>query len=220
MPDIDVDQQVMAQDYKGELLSILYKRSFKYDPDKGFTLASGAKSDVYIDVKQTVLCSEGMELVGYAIYQMLKNEPVDAVGGLTLGADPVAMATAMVSTMNNKFLDVVIVRKEPKKHGTQNWIEGFLRPDLWVIVLEDVVTTGESAITAVQRLREAGCQVRKVIALVDREEGGRENIEAKTGCKFYSIFTKSDLVELDKNVKNPPPVRKGAGPRRDSEGYY
>lgn len=198
---MEIDYQVMEQDYKKELLELLYARSFRHDPEFGFTLVSGRKSDVYIDAKKTVLCAQGMELVGFAVFQMLKNEPVDAVGGLTLGADPVAYATGLVSTMNGKFLDVFIVRKEPKKHGTQQWIEGSLQPGAWVIVLEDVVTTGESAIQAVQRMREAGFQVNKVIALVDREEGGKENIETKAKCKFESVFTKTDLIELHEKIQ-------------------
>jgi orotate phosphoribosyltransferase len=196
-----VDQQIMEQDYKRDLLEVLYTRSFMYDPDKKFKLASGAESDVYIDAKKTVLNSMGMELVGFAIFQELKNDPVDAVGGLTLGADGVAYATALIGTMRNKMLDAFVVRKEPKAHGTEKWIEGDLRKDAWAIVLEDVVTTGSSAITAVERLREAGVTVKKVIALIDRQEGGKENIEKKTNCKFISIFTKSDLLEFHDKVK-------------------
>jgi orotate phosphoribosyltransferase len=196
-----VDQQIMEQDYKRDLLEVLYTRSFMYDPDKKFKLASGVESDVYIDAKKTALNSMGMELVGFAIFQELKNDPVDAVGGLTLGADAVAYSTALIGTMRNKMLDAFVVRKEPKSHGTQKWIEGDLRKDAWAIVIEDVVTTGSSAITAVERLREAGVTVNKVIALIDREEGGRENIEKKTNCKFVSIFTKSDLLEFHDKVK-------------------
>lgn len=196
-----VDNQIMEEDYKRDLLEVLYSKSFMHDPDKGFKLASGKESDVYIDAKKTVLNSMGMELAGYAIFQELKNDPVDAVGGLTLGADGLAYATALIGTMRNKMLDAFVIRKEPKAHGTQKWIEGDLRPEAWAIVLDDVVTTGSSAITAVERLREVGVTVNKVIALVDREEGGKENIEKKTGCKFVSIFTKSDLLELHEKVE-------------------
>lgn len=209
-----VDQQIMSQDYKNDLLEILYAKSFIYDPEKGFTLSSGLKSDVYIDAKKTVLNSVAMELTGFAFYTELKLEPVDAVGGLTLGADPIAIATALVSTMHNKMLDAFIIRKEPKKHGTQKWIEGSVEKGAWVAIVDDVVTTGASVITAVERAREEGLQVRKVLALVDREEGGRENIEAKTKLKLVSLFTKSDFLELHKKYttvkeKQPP---KGGGP--------
>jgi len=196
-----VDQQIMSENYKKDLLEILYARSFQYDPDFGFTLASGKKSDVYIDVKKTALSSEAMEMIGFAFFQELKLEPVDAVGGLTLGADPIAYATALISTINGKFLDVFIVRKEPKAHGTQRWVEGNIRPDAWGVVVEDVVTTGESTLKAIERAREAGFQVRKVIALIDREEGGAERIEQEGKVKFYSIFTKSDLLEVKERME-------------------
>ncbi len=116
---------------------------------------------------------------------------------MTLGADPIAYATALIATINGRALDAFIVRKEPKKHGTMKWIEGNLRPGAWVCVVDDVVTTGASVVTAIERIREAGFHVRKVLALVDREEGGRENIE-KADCKFFSIFTKTDFIEFHK----------------------
>ncbi len=193
---MSLDHQVMEQEYKKALLDTLYTRSFNFDSEKGFTLSSGQKSDVYIDAKKTVLSAEGMEAVGYAFFQELKLEPIDGIGGMTLGADPIAYATALISTLNGKPLDVFIVRKEPKKHGTQQWIEGNLKPGSWVAIVEDVVTTGASTILAVQRAREYGFQVRKVLALVDRQEGGKENIEKEAKVKFDSLFTKADLVEF------------------------
>jgi orotate phosphoribosyltransferase len=208
---MSVEEQVMSQDYRTGLLEILYARSFMYDPENGFLLASGKRSDVYIDVRKTALSAEGMELIGYTLYQELKLEPIDAIGGLTMGADPISIATALVSTMNNRLLDAFVVRKEAKKHGTQQWIEGNLRKDAWVAVVDDVVTTGESIITAIERVREAGYNVRKVLALVDREEGGAENILAKTKCKLVSIFTKSELLEFHAKIikeKESPPKPK------------
>jgi orotate phosphoribosyltransferase len=195
---VDLEHQIMDQDYKKELLDILYARSFKYDPEKGFTLTSGQKSDVYIDVKKTAMSAEAMELIGFTYFRELKLEPIDAIGGITLGADPIAYAAALVSTMNGKYLDAFVIRKEPKKHGTMQWIEGNVKPDAWVCIVEDVVTTGESTIKAVERAREAGLQVRRVLALVDREEGGAENIKEKAKVRFDAIFTKSDLMELYK----------------------
>ena len=93
---IDLDHQIMDQDYKKELLDILYARSFKYDPDQGFTLTSGKKSDVYIDVKKTAMSAEAMELIGFTYFRELKLEPVDAIGGITLGADPIEIGRAHV----------------------------------------------------------------------------------------------------------------------------
>lgn len=190
----------MSQEYKKDLLDILYLRSFIFDPEKGFTLSSGKKSDVYIDARRTTLSAEGMELVGFAFFQEVKLEPIDAIGGLTMGADPIAMATALVSTMNNKFLDAFVIRKEPKKHGTMQWIEGNVKPGADVAIVDDVVTTGESIITAVQKAREAGLNVRKVYALVDRQEGGSENVKAKTGLELISLYTKTDLLEFHRQM--------------------
>lgn len=184
------------KDYRNELLNILYTKSFRFDPEKGFTLASGQKSDVYIDVKKTVLRAEGMRLTGYAFYQALKDEELDGIGGLTLGADPIAYAAALTSTLNGKPLNAFIVRKEPKKHGTQQWIESTLEKGAKVAIVDDVVTTGGSTIKAIERALLAGFDVRRVITLVDREEGGRENIEKIIKCRFDSIFKKKDLVDL------------------------
>ncbi len=191
-----VDQQIMQQSYKQNLLEALYVRSFMYDPDCGFTLSSGEKSEVYIDTKRTVYNSIGMELVGYAFYQELQNAPIDALGGLTLGADGIAMATALICNMRNKLLDVFVIRKDPKKHGTRRWIEGGVKKGADVLIVDDVVTTGASIITAVERAREEGLNVRKAMALVDREEGGAENIMEQTGLRFSAIITKSELIAL------------------------
>ncbi len=197
-----VDNQIMSQDYKDDLLEVLYTKSFKYDKDAGFTLSSGAKSDVYIDAKKTVLNSMGMELVAFAFFQELKNAPIDAIGGLTMGADGIAYATAFRSTLNNKMLDVFIVRKEPKGHGTGQWIEGSMRDEAWVAIVEDVTTSGASVIKAIEKAREAGCQVQRVITLIDREEGAFERIKEETGCKLEHIFTKSDLMDLHEKFTN------------------
>jgi len=193
-----VDQQVMIQEYKESLIAALYVRSFMYDPDAGFTLSSGEKSEVYIDAKRTIYSALGMELVGYAFYEELKNAPIDALGGLTLGADGIAMAAAMTCGMRNKLLDVFVIRKDAKKHGTRKWIEGGVKKGADVLIVDDVLTTGASIITAIERAKEEGLNVRKAMALVDREEGGRENIMEKTGVRFESIITKTDLIEMHK----------------------
>jgi orotate phosphoribosyltransferase len=176
------------------LLNLIYKRSFRYDPDGGFMLSSGKKSDVYIDVKKTLYNPEGMELAGRAFFEMIKDEPVDGIGGLTLGADPIAYATALISKLNGKPVEVFVVRKEAKKHGTQRWIEGNLEPGSRVVIVDDVVTTGASTIKAIERAREAGFEVLKVIVLIDRQEGGREAIEAY--CEMEAIYAKRDLLRL------------------------
>jgi len=205
----NADNQVMGQEYKAHLLEILYVRSFQHDPEGKFKLVSGRTSEVYIDAKKSTLSSEAMELIGYSFYQELKLVPIDAIGGLTLGADPIAYATAIISTMHGKGLDAFVVRKEPKKHGTMRWIEGNLAPGATVGVIEDVATTGESAISAIERARAEGLQVSCVLALVDRQEGAYENILAKTGLKLHALYNKADFLDIHKKVKDAEEAAKG-----------
>jgi len=181
------------------LLGILYEKSFRYDPDGGFRLASGATSDIYIDVKKTVLSPEGIVLTGRALFEKIKAMDIDGIGGLTLGADPIACATAVIANLEGRPLGVFIVRKEPKKHGTQRWIEGSLPEGASVVIVDDVVTTGGSTIKAIERAREAGFRVVKAIAFVDREEGGRENIERH--CPFDAVYTRRDLLALHEEAE-------------------
>lgn len=160
------------------------------------TLASGRQSDFYFDGKQTTLHSEGGWLVGKLFYEAIKDvEGVQAVGGITLGADPIATATSIAALQDGRPMHAFIIRKEPKGHGTGQWLEGRknLPPGTKVIIVEDVVTTGGSSMKAVDRAREEGLDVLGIVALVDREEGGRENIEAE-GYWLRTIFTKSQLV--------------------------
>ena len=176
------------------LLKTLYEKSFRYDPDFGFTLASGKKSDLYVDVKKTVLSAEGMEQSGRALFELIRDEEIDGVGGLTLGADPLAYACAMISNQRGKPLEVFIVRKEVKGHGTKSKIEGNLAEGARVVIFDDVATTGGSTIIAIEKAKEAGFTVVKAVAFVDREEGGRENIEKH--CPFEAVFTRTDLLKL------------------------
>lgn len=190
-----------------KLLKIIFENSFCFDAEFGFKLASGAKSDVYIDIKKTVLSSEGMELVGRVVFDVIKDLEIDGVGGLTLGADPIAYATALVSNMSGKPLEAFVIRKEPKKHGTQRWLEGNLKEGARVVIIEDVATTGASTVKAIERAQEAGLEVVLILALVDREEGGRENINKACSSPFKAVFTKSDLMELqNRNPKTSLPA--------------
>jgi len=160
------------------------------------TLASGRESDFYFDGKQTTLHAEGGFLVGKLFFQAIKDlEDVEAVGGITLGADPIATATSIAAYLEGKRIHAFIIRKEPKGHGTGQWLEGRknLPPGTRVVIVEDVVTTGGSSLKAVERAKEEGLNVLGLVTLVDREEGGRENIEA-AGYWLRTIFTKSELV--------------------------
>ncbi|HBG04792.1 MAG: orotate phosphoribosyltransferase [Geobacteraceae bacterium GWC2_58_44] len=163
---------------------------------RNVVLASGRASDFYFDGKQTTLHPEGGYLTGKLFFESIKDvEGVEGVGGLTLGADPIATATSMVSFLEGKPIPGFIIRKEPKGHGTGAWLEGRknLKPGARVVIVEDVVTSGGSSIKAIKRAEEEGLTVLGVVTLVDREEGGRENIE-KEGYWMKSIFTKAEIL--------------------------
>ena len=181
-------------DTRKKLWKLLYKNSFLYDPIKGFNLSSGGHSDVYFDCKKTTLTSQGMILVGQLFWEEIKGTTVEGVGGLSLGADPIVCATVMHAAREGKEITGFLVRKKPKKHGTQRWIEGLIKKGMKVVIVEDVVTTGGSVLKAIFRAEEAGLQVIKVITLIDREEGGRTVIEGK-GYEYIPIFTRSDFIK-------------------------
>lgn len=177
---------------RAELLALIREKSYEERP---VTLASGRKSNFYVDGKQTALHPRGAYLVGRLFCDRLPAfGAVDAVGGPTLGADPLSTATSLVSGLVGTGIPAFIVRKEPKGHGTQSWIEGKknLRPGDRVVILEDVVTTGGSSLKAVERVESEGYKVLGVLALVDRQEGGRETLEGK-GYRFEAIFTKQEV---------------------------
>ncbi|MSP62553.1 MAG: orotate phosphoribosyltransferase [Myxococcales bacterium] len=179
--------------HRARLLDLLRRLAWER---REVTLASGRRSDFYIDCKQAVLTAEGHFLVGWLVCDLVAREApeVTAVGGLTMGADPIASATATMSFVRGRPLDAFYVRKEPKGHGTQRWIEGdrCVVPGSRVAVVEDVVTTGGSTLKAIERARLHGLEVRRVVALVDREEdGGREAVERE--APLSSLFRRSDF---------------------------
>ncbi len=177
------------------LLEILLQKSFKYSEEPIFKLVSGRMSNYYINCKTTTLDPEAMLLIGHLFYHRVKPFHIHAIGGLTLGADPIAFATAMVSGMQDDAINAFVVRKKAKEHGLMKWIEGNVREGDKVIIVDDVVTTGQSTIDAIERARESKLDVIKAVALVDRQEGGRENIERKK-IPFESVFTRDDLMNL------------------------
>jgi len=183
---------------KEELLMLLYKYAYK----KGeFTLSSGRKTDHYVNCKPVTLTGRGLTLSS-AILLSAIEEDCKAVGGLTLGADPLVSGIAVISALERATMDALIVRKEPKGHGTGAWIEG---PDLpegtKVTVIEDVITTGGSAIKAVKRLRDAGYKVERVVSIVDRQEYGEaDNAMKLAGLELHSIFKLEEL--LDENEQS------------------
>ena len=162
-----------------------------------FKLSSGRTSTLYIDARLTTMSPEGLALVGPAGLAAIEDAGwnVDAVGGLTLGADPVSYAIAYASALAGRPLRAFTVRKEAKQHGTGRLIEGPFRSGDRVAIVEDVITTGGSALRALAAVREAGGEVAGVLALVDREEGGREAIE-EAGVPVASLVRASEIVSL------------------------
>jgi orotate phosphoribosyltransferase len=179
---------------RARLLELLRTLSFER---RKVVLASGRESDFYIDCKRTALTAEGHVLVGRLLFDRVRRiRPlVRGVGGLTLGADPIASAIALTSFLEGEPIDSFIVRKEPKGHGTGQWIEGRKTiPDgSRVVVIEDVVTTGGSALKAIERCRAENLHPVACVALVDRMEGGREAIEAER-VPLEALFTRKDFI--------------------------
>jgi len=175
------------------LQQLLVKRSVKRGT---FTLASGKTSSIYVDARLTTMSPEGLVLIGALGLEHIKTEKweADSVGGLTLGADPVAFAISYASAGHSHALRAFTVRKEPKAHGTGNLIEGPFRAGDRVVIVEDVITTGGSALQAIRSVTQAGGQVVGVLAVVDREEGGREAIQAG-GYQVTSLTRISELTE-------------------------
>jgi orotate phosphoribosyltransferase len=171
------------------LLDLLCQLAYK---EGDFVLSSGQRSSYYINGKQATLHPQGALAIGRLL---LSSVPFDteAVAGLTLGADPIVSAVSVVSAIENRPIPALIIRKEAKGHGTMAYIEGPSLPaGARVVVLEDVVTTGQSALKAVERLKDAGYSVDQVMALVDRQQGGAELYES-TGLKFQTLFTIQEL---------------------------
>jgi orotate phosphoribosyltransferase len=174
------------------LLDLLRARSFQYSPKRPFKLASGRESPYYVDCRPVTHSAEGLALIGEIIFDLIKDLEVEAVGGLTMGADPLAHATALVSFQRGKPVNAFSVRKFSKEHGMGGLVVGPVSPGDRVVVLEDVITTGGSVLKAVAAAREFGLKVLEVIVLVDREEGGREAVLAQVP-RIKSIFTLKDL---------------------------
>jgi len=182
---------------KKRLLEILLEKSFQYSEKPIFKLASGKTSNYYINCKGTTLDSEAMNLIGHIFYNKIKTLRVNAIGGLTQGADPIAVATAMISGIIDDPINAFVVRKKAKEHGLKKLIEGDIHEGDKVVIVDDVVTTGQSTIEAIENAKKEKLNIVKVIVLIDRQEGGRENIE-RQGVPFESVFTKDDLIKLYK----------------------
>jgi orotate phosphoribosyltransferase len=178
-------------DERLRLLQIIRKRSYE---EREVTLVSGRKSNFYIDGKQTTLDPEGACLVGKVFFAMIKGK-AEAIGGPTLGADPIVTAVALTSYQEGNPIAAFIIRKEPKGHGKGLWIEGdkAVKKGTRVAIVEDVVTTGGSLLKAIRIAEEHGLKVVQALTLVDREEGGREELAA-AGYTLEAAFTRGEII--------------------------
>lgn len=178
---------------KEELLKILCSKSFQYSEKPKFKLVSGQMSRFYINCKPTTLSPRGMFLAGHLVFDAIKDQQITGVGGLTFGADPVAIATAFASELQQEPIKAFSIRKTKKDHGIIKWIEGDILPGEKVAIIDDVATTGGSTIKAIKRARSEGLEVVKVVILVDRQEGGIKNIQ-KEIKNVSAIITRDDLL--------------------------
>lgn len=174
------------------LKALLKERSLKTGD---FVLASGKRSKYYFDSKLTTLTSEGAYLTARCFLEVIRREGIEAraIGGMTLGADPIVSAVAALSHREGPSLDAFIVRKEEKGHGTMKWIEGPVEPGMRAIIVDDVVTTGGSTLKAVEKAEEFGLKVVAIVALLDREEGGTEALSAR--FPFFPVVRRSEIFE-------------------------
>ena len=174
---------------RGRLLELLRAESLMFGE---FTLASGRKSRFYFDSKKTTLLAEGAYLAAVEVLRMIRAQRIeaDAIGGMTLGADPIVCPVAALSQIDGPPLRAFIVRKEAKGHGTERQIEGNLAPSSRVIIVDDVVTTGGSTLSAIEAAEGAGHEVVAVMCLVDREEGGAERLAR---WPFFPLFRRQEI---------------------------
>ena len=203
--DDELSQVIISKEllYKGEgmsdkedLIEIIKEKSFKESDVPSFPLSSGKKSKYYFNMKPVTMDSRGAFLIGTVVFDKICELGLQpkAIGGLTMGADPVSIATAYTSFLKKKPIQSFSIRKEPKKHGLGLQIEGNVRPGDKVVIVDDVVTTGKSTINAIDIAREHDLGILAALVLVDRcEENGRENIEALS-VPVYSIFTIRDFL--------------------------
>ena len=172
-----------------ELMDLLRERALKFGD---FTLASGKKSSYYLDGKQITLHSEGLRLVSEGLLELLDGVECDAIGGMSIGADPIVGGILTAAASQGRSLVGFLVRKEPKGHGTQRYVEGPVQPGAKVVIVEDVVTTGGSALQAADRVKEFGCEVVCVAGIIDRMEGGAAAFAARN-LPFKSLLTIEDF---------------------------
>ena len=183
------------------LAELLATHSIFYRPENPLVLRSGKTSPFYFDCRRTTMLPAAMPLIGSLVFERIRGA-VDAVGGLTMGADPIACAVAYYSETQGDPIVAFSVRKEAKAHGMQRLVEGAVKDGARVAIVEDVVTSGTSTLEAIERCRKEGFQIERVVALVDREEGGMERIAAEVGAdRLGAIFRRADVDAVWKRLR-------------------
>ncbi len=193
---------------KKELIDLLCKKAFKYHDKPIFKLVSGQMSQYYVNCKPVTLDPRGLFLVGHLIFQAIKDLDVKGIGGLTFGADPIAVATAYTSELKGQPVKAFSIRKNQKDHGVIRWVEGDLNPGDRVVIVDDVATTGGSTIKAIERAVSEGLNVVKAVILVDRQEGGIENIRNHVP-DVSSVILRDELIQHWKKLDNDTVPREG-----------
>ncbi|MCF8067593.1 MAG: orotate phosphoribosyltransferase [Desulfobacterales bacterium] len=178
---------------KQELIKLICKKSFQYEKEPIFKLASGKRSQYYVNCKPVTLSPRGMYLIGHLVFDAIKDANVKGVGGLTFGADAIATAASFASELKGQPINAFSIRKDRKDHGIVKWMEGDLQPGDRVVIIDDVATTGGSTIKAIERAQTEGMEVVKVVILVDRQEGGVDNIK-KHVEDVVSIVKRDELM--------------------------
>ncbi len=171
------------------LIRLVRERSLKFGD---FVLASGKRATYYLDGKQVTLSAVGLRLVSEGLFELIKDLDCQAVGGMSIGADPLVAGVLVVAAEHGRMLDGFLVRKEAKGHGTNKFIEGPVQSGMRAVLVEDVVTTGGSSLLAAERAESFGMQVTHILAIIDRMEGGREAFAAK-GYQFDSLLKITDF---------------------------
>ncbi|MDD3297022.1 MAG: orotate phosphoribosyltransferase [Candidatus Omnitrophica bacterium] len=179
-------------DTKQQLLLLLKEKSFFREK---ITLSSGKSSDYYIDVRKVSLSPAGVYYISHLVWDIIKDDNPDAIGGPTLGADPIVSGVCFLAHENNRKIKGFLIRKTPKKHGRQKLIEGEeILPGDETVIVDDVATSGSSFVKTIEVLRQEKIKVLRAIAVVDRQDGAAEAL-ARLNCPFTSLFTKSDFIE-------------------------
>jgi orotate phosphoribosyltransferase len=185
---------------KNQLIELLCRKSFKYSEIPAFKLVSGRMSRFYVNCKPTTMSPRGMFLAGHLVFEAMQESGASAVGGLTFGADPIAMAAAFASELMGRPVNAFSIRKNQKDHGIVKWVEGDIAPGEKVVVIDDVATTGGSTVKAIKRARSEGLEVVRSIILVDRQEGGLDNIRSHVPDAI-ALVTRDELMACWKKMR-------------------